>query len=254
MKSVTGALVAVCLSALVPQVDAQEPEVNAALRYWMAFSAMKEPADGLAGVTTVQLDLVASSLAPWDEGRLGKIVDDNSEALGIMQRASQLHSCDWGLEYELSSATPLSHLAKARALGRLNGIQAARLLSLGQPGKAADVWLAGVLFSQHVAKDGTLISLLSARSSALSPSLKSLAKLAPRLDATQRKRIDTAVRGIPPAGFDWVDAMRREAEILAVAKWLNPAINAPMPSQVRVDQAAGEVRAERQALLDALAR
>lgn len=252
-KGVLGVLVALSITASLSQVQAQEPRENAALRYWMAFSAMKEPAEGLSGVTTAQLDLVASSLAPWDESTLGKIVDDNSEALGIMQRASRLPSCDWGLEYELGPATPVAHLAKARALARLNGIQAARLLSQGQIERATDVWLASVMFSQHIAKDGTLISLLSARSAALSPSLRSLTALAPRLNQRQRVRVDAVVRSIPLAGFDWADAMQREAEILAATRRLTPMVSASMPSRSRVDQTAAEVTAERQALQKALA-
>src|SRR5712691_5989974 len=121
-----------------------------------------------------------------------------------MHRASTLPTCDWGLEYELAQHTPIAHLAKARVLGRLNGVAAASALAHGQAPQAADIWLAGVRFSQHVARDGSLISLLSARLS-LSPSLKSLARLAPQLDAGRRKEIAAVVGAIPEAGFNWAD-------------------------------------------------
>jgi hypothetical protein len=114
------------------------------------------------------------------------------------------------------------------------------------------VWLAGVRFSEHVAHDGTLISLLSARQS-LSPSLKSLAHAALQssLDAAHRRQIANVVRAIPDAGFDWADAMRREADVLVVAKRLDPNMKAGMPSQTRVNSTADEVRAERKTVLDA---
>ena len=48
--------------------------------------------------------------------------------------------------------------------------------------------------------------------------------------------------------------MRREADLLVVAKRLNPKVNAVMPSQTRVNSTAEEIRAERKAVLDAAAR
>ena len=161
---------------------------------------------------------------------------------------------------------PIAHLAKARALGRLNGIAGTRLASRGQWAQAVDVWLAGVRFSQHVAHDGTLIALLSARLS-LSPSLKSLARAAsqPSVDATLRRRIAEAVRAIPEAGFDWADAMHRESDLVTArlktaaeaASRRAPdqaAVKAAMPSELKMNSVADEVRAERKAVLDAVAR
>ncbi len=250
-RILTACLVAFC--AIGSRADAQAPPVNAALRYWMAFAMMKDPPADQA--TAELLDRVASGASPWDEAKLGKLLDDNREALEILRRATTLQTCDWGLEYELGPATPIAHLAKARALGRLNGISGTRFASRGQWGAAADVWLAGVRFSQHVARDGTLISLLSARLS-LSPALKSLARAAsqPSLDAAHRQQIAAAVRAIPEAGFDWAGAMKREADVLVIAKRLNPNVNAVMPSQAKLDSVAAEVRAERKTVLDAVMR
>ena len=249
---------------LVARADAQAPATNAALRYWMAFAVMHDPPAGQA--TAELLDRVAAGTSPWDEGKFGKLLDDNREALEMMQRATKLPSCDWGLEYELGSNTPIAHLAKARALGRLNGIAGTRLVSRGQWAQAVDVWLARVRFSQHVAHDGTLIALLSARLS-LSPSLKSLVRAAsqPSVDAALRRRIADAVRAIPEAGFDWADAMHREEDLVvarlkAAAEAASrrapdqAAVKAAMPSQTKADEIAAEVRAERKAVLDAVTR
>jgi hypothetical protein len=232
---------AIAAFALASRAEAQVPagSTNAALRYWMAFALMQDPPADQA--TAELLDRVAAGTSPWDEAKLGKILDDNRRALEIMRRATALPLCDWGLEYELGPNTPIAHLAKARLAAR------------GQLAQAVDAWLAGVRFSQHVAHDGTLISLLSARLS-LSPSLKSLARVASQLDAPHRQQIAAVVRAIPDAGFDWADAMRREAEVLSTAKRLDPKVNAPMPSQAKVNSVADEVRAERKAVLDAMSR
>jgi len=238
---------------IVARADAQAPaSPNAALRYWMAFALMKDPPSDQATMT--MFDRVAAGTSPWEEAKLGKFVDDNRESLEMMRRATKLTSCDWGLEYELGSKTPIAHLAKARVLGRLNGAEAARLAARGQLAAAVDVWLAGIRFSQHVAKDGTLISLLSARLS-LSPALKSLARVVSQssIDAGHRRDIERTLNMIPPAGLDWPDAMKREAEVLATAKRLDPKVNAPMPSQARVNETSAEVAAEILALRASLA-
>ena len=249
-RMVTTCVLATCV--LVSSVAAQPASSrNAALRYWMAFAVLHDPPADQA--TAELLDRVASGTSPWDEAKLGKILDENREAIEMLQRAAKLPACDWGLEYELGPRTPIAHLAKGRVLGRLNGVAAARLAARGQLAQAVDAWLAGVQFSQHLASGGTLISLLSARLS-LSPALKSLARVAPQLDAAQRKHVDTVIRAIPDDGFDWTDAMKREAEVLATAKRLDPTVNAPMPSQARVDMTANDVRAERRAVLEAVAR
>ena len=249
----TGVVVAMCVFVSRSGAQLAPPNSpNAALRYWMAFAVLHDPpADP---PTAELLDRVASGTSPWDEAKLATLLDGNEEALAMMRRASKLEFCDWGLEYELAHQTPIYHLAKGRVMARLNGVAAARFESNGQLAQAVDAWIAGMRFSQHLARGGTLISLLSARLS-LSPALKSLARVAPKLDDVQRAQIEAAVRALPEAGFDWDDAMKREADVLAAAKRLDPrTINATMPSRARVDQTANEVRAQRQAVLDAVAK
>jgi hypothetical protein len=207
MKTITTCLIALFL--LVSRADAQAPSTNAALRYWMAFAVMHDPPADQA--TAQLLDRVADGSAPWDEARFGKTLDDNREALGIMQRATTLTTCDWGLEYELGPTTPNAHLAKARALGRLGVLLGIRLAARGELSQAIDAWLASVRFSQHVAQGGSLIALLSGRR-VMTPALRALHVTAAgtSLDSATRKRIETAVRALPETGFDWAAAMRRE--------------------------------------------
>jgi hypothetical protein len=206
-RMLTTCLMAACL--LVSRADAQVPPTNAALRYWMAFAVMHDPPADQA--TAQLLDRVADGSAPWDEARLGKTLDDNREALGIMQRATTLAACDWGLEYELGPTTPIAHLAKARALGRLSVLLGIRLAARGESSQAIDAWLASVRFSQHVAQGGSLIALLSGRR-VMTAALRALHATAAKtsLDAATRKRIETAVRALPETGFDWAAAMRQE--------------------------------------------
>jgi hypothetical protein len=287
MMRFLGAIVATCL--LASTVHAQQPATNAALRYWMAFAVMQDPPADTA--TTDLLMRVANGSAPWDEARLGPILDANSEALDIMGRASSLRSCDWGVELEQGPVAPIPHLAKARVLGRLNVLSGHRLAARGQTSDAIDRWLAGVRFSQHLAQGGTLISLFSAQSILL-PTLQALAGDMTRLNPESRAKVDAAVRTLPDTAFDWPDAMRREESVLAVGVRMKmvPNVTAqdlvtlrtavsqiadalrlppdrartaltkvklgslPFPSPVKVNEQREVIRAARQKVLDALGK
>jgi len=258
MKIVLPFVIAVGL--LVSRADAQAPPVNAALRYWMAFAVMKDPPDGKFGVTAEQVDQIAGEAAPWDEATLGRLVDENRDALTIMQRATALQSCDWGLEYELGPRTPIAYLAKARVLGRLNGLSAARLAARGDWGQAADVWIAGVRFSQHVARGGSLIAALSA-GVVLKASVNGLIVAVGQssLDAAHRAQIAAAIRALPDAEFDWDAAMKREEEAVLVSLEYrvnprHPEVLSRMPSATKVNQLREEARADRQRALAAVSR
>jgi hypothetical protein len=283
-------LVAIAATCLVAGTGhAQQTTTNAALRYWTAFAVLQDPPADAA--TTDLLLRVANGTAPWDEGRLGAILDANSDALDIMGRASLLRACDWGVEYELGPNAPIPHLAKARVLGRLNVLSGHRLAARGQASDAADRWLAGVRLSQHLAQGGTLISLFSAQS-ILIPTLHSLASEMSRLNAEDRTKVDAVMRMLPDTAFDWPDAMRREASALATAVRMKlvPNVSAqdlsalrtnvariadalrqppdrarealagvnlgalPFPSPLKVNEQRETIRAARQRVLDALAR
>src|SRR5436309_264936 len=201
MRPIIVAVITACL--LVVRADAQQPTGNAALRYWMAFALLQDPPADTA--TTDLLQRVADASVPWDEGRLGAILDANAGALEIMRRGSTLRSCDWGVEYDLGPGTPIAHLAKARVLGRLNVLSGMRLATHSQLAEAIDIWLAGVRFSQHLAQGGTLISLLSANS-ILTPNLNALAAnsarpLAPRAALSTRSHICDVVTLVSTSGF-----------------------------------------------------
>ena len=290
MKTVLGAVSAICLA--VAAVDAQQPQqqtLNAAVRYWMAFAVLQDPPAN-AGATNL-LVRVAEGTAPWDEAQLGPILDANSQSLEIMDRASTLRSCDWGIEYELGPHAPIAHLARARVLGRLGVLSGIRLAARGQTSEAVDRWLASIRFSQHLANGGTLISLLSANSILL-PSLRGLASEVSRLTPESRARIEAGLRALPDTGFDWPEAMLREEQALAAGVRMNaiPNLRAqdlgtlrttvaqivealrlppdrartalasvnvgslPFPSPARVNEQREVIRTARQKLLDAVAR
>jgi len=175
---------------------------NAALRYWMAFAEMQDPPADKA-----TQDLLENTLAgkeAWNEEKLGPILDANSEAIRIMQRATRLPDCDWGLEYREGPRASVVYGPRARALARLNTLEGMREMANGNSQAAVDTWLAGVRFSEHLANGGSLIFGLIAKSMLL-PNLHAIsigAKLG-RLNDSQKKQLFVQLKQMPETGFNW---------------------------------------------------
>jgi len=178
---------------------------NAALRYWMAFAEMQ---DVTADKPTQELlEKTAASEAAWDEARLAPILDANSDAIQTMQRATKLPECDWGLEYSRGSRASMAYAPRARVLARLNTLEGMRQMVHGDSQSAVNTWLAGMHFSKDLARGGSLIFALVAKS-ALVPNLRMLAEATGngQLNEAQKRQVFAAVRALPEDGLDWGSA------------------------------------------------
>lgn len=183
---------------------------NAALRYWMAFAEM---ADRSADDATIKLmEGVLSGAASWDEQRLGPIVEENSAAVHMLQRATELPECNWGLEYSRGAAASLGHLPKARVLARLNALYGARQMAKGDAAGAVNTWLAGLRFAQDIEKDIGLIGLLSAKPAFLANlHLLTQAVQNGSVNAELQSKIRSQLQKLPNEGLNWADSIKAEA-------------------------------------------
>ena len=189
---------------------------NAALRYWLAFAELQDPPGDKA--TTDLLEKTAAGEAAWDESKLGPIVDKNEDAILAMQRATKLPECDWGLEYQRGPRASIAYVPRARVLARLNTLYGMRLAAKGKTQEAIDTWMAGMRFSQHVARGGTLIFALVGKMTLVS-NLQALTRSA-RSDNwsdAERSEVRKAVNALPETGFDWSEALWYEQDPLDVA-------------------------------------
>jgi len=189
---------------------------NAALRYWLAFADIQDPPADKAIADL--LEKTAAGEAAWDETKLGPILDKNETAIWRMQRATKLPECDWGLEYDLGPRGSIAYAPRARVLARLNTLDGMRLAAKGDTQKAVDTWLAGIRFSQHLSKGGSLIFSLIAKMGLVS-NLHALAQAAQNsiLSDAQRRQVERAVRVLPETGFDWGQALWYDQDPLDVA-------------------------------------
>jgi hypothetical protein len=215
--TIVGALLAFLMITASAQAQTKLPPEtrNAALRYWLAFADLQDPPSDKA--TQELLEKTAAGETPWDEGKLGAILDQNQQAIQAMQRATKLPECDWGLEYSRGPQASIAYVPRARVLARLNTLYGMRLMAKGQTQAAVDAWLDGIRFSQHLAQGGTLIFKLVARMSLLS-NFEALIRAAEsgQLDDTQKGEVAAAVRALPGDGFDWSAAMEFEEASLEI--------------------------------------
>lgn len=125
----------------------------------------------------------------------------------MMQRATKLPECDWGLEYGRGWKASIAYAPRARALARLNTLEGMRELAKGDTQSAVHTWLAGVRFSQDLTRGGSLIFALMAKN-VLLPDLRLLAQAARdgRLNDEEKREVLAAVRALPEDAFDWGSA------------------------------------------------
>lgn len=209
------------------QVEMPTETRNAALRYWLAFAELQDaPADQ---VTQDLIEKTAAGAVPWDETRLGPILDKNEAAILAMHRAAKLPECDWGLEYSLGPRASIAYAPRARVLARLNTLYGMRLAAKGDSQQAVGAWLDGLQFSRHMADGGTLIFSLIASMSLLS-NFNALQQAVDRgeLNTEQRIQVAAAIRALPETGLDWGSALSFEERTIEVA--LNELTTANDPS------------------------
>ena len=209
-------VVVLCGSPAIAQAETPSETTNAALRYWIAFADLQ---DLPAGKPTQELlERTAAGEAPWDEAKLGPILDQNESAIQAMQRATNLPECDWGLEFSFGPRASIAPIIKARVMARLNTLYGMRLAAKGDSQRALDAWLAGIRFSQHMAKGGSLIFALMAKMALLS-NLNALGSAAQAgvLNDDERAQAIAAVSALPETGFDWGNALSNEETSLDVA-------------------------------------
>jgi hypothetical protein len=219
----------ICIAAPADAQTGNLPEPrNAALRYWMAFALMRDAS--LDPATSTLMENVLSGSAGWDE-RLAPIVEANLEAIQTMQRATKLPDCDWALEYELGPQAPVAHLAKARALARLNVLYGVRMAARHEGAKAAEAWLAGLRFSEHLAQDAPLFGTLTAKSALVSV-LRAIGSSlhSGELDSTSASKQRDAVKSLPEYGFDWSRAL--SVDTVATEMGLRQFLDSPNPGEL----------------------
>lgn len=140
----------------------------------------------------------------WSETTLGPVLDANAEAIRTMQRGTKLLECDWGFDYSRGPRAPVTFFIRARALAGLNTLEGMRRMAKGDSQGAVNTWLAGIHFSQDLARGGPLIFTLVATRMLL-PNLRVLNEDTKKgqLNEAQKKEVYAAVRALPEDGVDW---------------------------------------------------
>jgi hypothetical protein len=216
IKLIFRLLAALFLLSTPIAVRAQQPPQtrNAALRYWLAFSELQDPPGDKATGDT--LEKVSAGDAPWNDS-LSPILDKNLFAIEIMERATLLRECDWGVEYDQGPRASIAYVPRARVLARLNTLYGMRADAKGDSQKAVGTWLAGIRFSQHLAYGGSLLSSLVAAKTLIS-NFHALAYAADQrpthISADQRQQILKVIQQLPETGFDWGQALTYEESSL----------------------------------------
>lgn len=176
---------------------------NAALRYWTALTEVRSTLD--EDETTQKLfSATIKGDVPWDEKKLGPILDASADAVGAMQRGAKLPECNWGLDYRQGASMPVEMMMRARDLERLNNLEGIRELAEGNGEAAANTWLSGIRFAQDFGRGGPVIMALVG-SALLTDTFQVITAQAKqgKLQPAQKKALYDAIKQQPDDGFDW---------------------------------------------------
>ena len=200
-------------------VTAQQPPAstlgdNAALRYWSAFAQMQDST--ITPEQARELQAVLDGSARYSESKYRDLVDRNRLAVETLQRGAAIPQCDWGLEYERGSATPIDYVRKALALGRLNVLYALHQLDTGDRHGAIRTLARGMRFSHDVAVGGPLIAALAAKKLYLAHLRAiNLAEQMKALTPDEKALLSGELSKHEPDGVDWQSTVRHEFEVLS---------------------------------------
>lgn len=133
------------LSSVIALCAPAQESPNAALLYWQAFALMPE--------NDIPEDLWETKL---NEEAMAYL-ESAPIALGLLHRATEGKSCDWGIAWDRGPGTLMPHLSEARALGRLACFRARLHISRGRARSALEDFRAVLVLARHVGKDATLV-------------------------------------------------------------------------------------------------
>lgn len=186
---------------------------NAALRYWSAFAQMRD--SPVSPDLAKELRAILDGTAPYSDAKYGDLVEQNRAAVETLQRGAQLARCDWGLEYQLGSETPIEYVRKALALGRLNVLSALRQLQRGDRSGGIRALSSGIRFSHDVGSGGPLLAALAAKT-LLAAHFRALdfAVREKTLSPAESALVSSALGRIGAEGVDWQAAIEKEFEVL----------------------------------------
>lgn len=176
---------------------------NAALRYLAALLEMRDnPYTEEATHTT--LSAVMRGETAWNEEKMGPVLDAYADSIQTMQRGTKLPDCNWGLDYQLGNPDTMQMLMRSRGLEELNTVEGVRELAKGDSKAAVETWVAGIRFSQDLARGGPVIHAMFA-SALLVDELNAAANYAGpgKMPEAQREELYAAVKAMPEDGFDW---------------------------------------------------
>ena len=192
-----------CCCAEVPL----NPDENAALKYWQAFSQLPKFTDA-----EVQ-KLGPESLTMPLDAHARDILAKSEYALRMMHRGSAMPRCHWGISYEDGINVLLPHLQAARLLSSVAGLRARLRFADGQSAEAVDDVVAAIGLGRHVSGDGSLLAVLVGY--AIEQRMNEMLALhLPKLDAPMIKDFKARLGMLPPGGTPAVATLKCEEATL----------------------------------------
>jgi hypothetical protein len=189
----------------------EEANANAASVYRRAFEQLPRSLEGYARSSQQQV------MNNWQTAEIDQqvtqLLKDSEHSLSLLNRASQLDRCDWGIDLkENGPNTSLPHLEKARDLAGLAGLRARTRIQAGEHEAAVNDLLAVIALGRHIARDIGLMGQ-TMQHDLESMGVTGLARFAPELPKGLLNRLPDQIDHLPER-IHPSSAMKTEKQIM----------------------------------------
>ncbi|MCA9281931.1 MAG: hypothetical protein KDA30_07825 [Phycisphaerales bacterium] len=175
-----------------------DSKVNAALRYWRAWSLITEADDTRLGETAWGYESAEEFVTTPE---LVRFIEDKQQAIGLLREAAAMPECDFGVDFDKGPYALLTHLRPMRTSVHLLTLDARLHANTGDTERAVDDLVAAYRMERHMADGSMLINSL-VTAATFEATTQTVERLLDEglLDAAGRARIDAAL-----AAFDGED-------------------------------------------------
>jgi hypothetical protein len=178
-----------------------DPDLNAALKYWQAFST-------LPTFTNAEQEKIHDHLTSPLDDRARQLVNQAEYALTMLHQGAALKRCEWGISPEQGINVRLPQGPAARVLAALACLRARIRFEEGKTAEAVDDLIDTMTLGRHMTLTGTNIMLLVGFAIE-HLATETLAHGLPRLDPGLIKDVKTRLDALPQ-GMDVAMALETE--------------------------------------------
>jgi len=191
--------------------EAPKSPTNAALVYYRSFLLLTPLSDD-ARADKAFSELIETGA--YNAAALDPYIERNMAALTMLEAASRIETCDFGVQFDQGASAQLPELARARDLGRLGIVAVRQAVAEDNAERAVDLLAAVLALARGCHQEGTAIGTLVAAAIVDMANVQ-VGHVLAAPSAPALERMDAALEAVTPVLSDWSAAIEGEMKMNA---------------------------------------